>query len=103
MPAHGNLYVVIHAVEILDPCGQERFRAFGVGDLGFAASGKLKTLWRMLVYKLLLGVSQEGSGVGQDRGVFDVAVAGGAIADEKDRMAPLVIPECRQGLLGEHS
>jgi len=67
MPAHRNLDVVVHAVEVLDARGEERLGGFRIRDLCPASAGKGQSLGRVLVHELLLGVGEERPGMREDR------------------------------------
>ena len=58
VPAHGDLDIVVNAVEILDPCSEKWLGGLRIGDLRFSTSGKWKPLGRVLVHKLLLDVCE---------------------------------------------
>jgi len=99
--ALGDFEIVVDAVEILDAGAEEGFGVGGVGDFCAASAGEFEAVGRVLIDEALLGRGEEGAGEGEDREIFDVAVANGLVAGEEDDVVAFVGPEVWDILLGE--
>ena len=103
MATKGDLEFALDSVEILDARGEDGVGGVGIGDLRAAAGGEFEALRGLFFHELLLGVREEGFRVGQDGAVLDVAVTGGAVADQENDVVALVLSHLGQSLLGAKS